>query len=80
MANVPDRIQTWQMTEPGKLAKISIDMPEIQPGEVVVEIAGCGVYVLLGERGLPELWQTAEGSCHTKARRSLGSLREVCGH
>ncbi len=43
MANVPDKIQTWQMTEPGKLAKISIDMPELQPGEVVVEIAGCGV-------------------------------------
>ena len=43
MANVPDKIQTWQMTEPGKLSKISIDMPELQPGEVVVEIAGCGV-------------------------------------
>ncbi|MFC1900833.1 6-hydroxycyclohex-1-ene-1-carbonyl-CoA dehydrogenase [Chloroflexota bacterium] len=43
MANVPDKIQTWQMTEPGKLANISIDMPELQPGEVVVEIAGCGV-------------------------------------
>jgi 6-hydroxycyclohex-1-ene-1-carbonyl-CoA dehydrogenase len=43
MANVPDKIQTWQMTEPGKLEKKSIDMPEVQPGEVVVEIAGCGV-------------------------------------
>jgi 6-hydroxycyclohex-1-ene-1-carbonyl-CoA dehydrogenase len=43
MANIPDKIQTWQMTEPGKLAKVTIDMPELQPGEVVVEIAGCGV-------------------------------------
>jgi 6-hydroxycyclohex-1-ene-1-carbonyl-CoA dehydrogenase len=43
MANIPDKIQTWQMQEPGKLAKVSIDMPEIQPGEVLVEIAGCGV-------------------------------------
>lgn len=43
MANIPDKIQTWQMQEPGKLAKVSIDMPEVQPGEVLVEIAGCGV-------------------------------------
>ena len=43
MTNIPDKIQTWQMTEPGKLVNISIDMPELQPGEVVVEIAGCGV-------------------------------------
>ncbi len=43
MANVPDKIETWQMTEPGKLARVSLDMPELKPGEVVVEIAGCGV-------------------------------------
>lgn len=43
MANIPDKIQTWQMTEPGKLAKVSLDMPEIKAGEVLVEIAGCGV-------------------------------------
>jgi len=43
MANIPDKIQTWQMIEPGKLEKVSIDVPEIKPGEVLVEIAGCGV-------------------------------------
>lgn len=43
MADIPDKIQTWQMTEPGKLARTSIDVPEIQDGEVLVEIAGCGV-------------------------------------
>jgi len=43
MANVPSKIQTWQMTEPGKLARTEIDVPQIQPGEVLVDIAGCGV-------------------------------------
>jgi len=43
MPNIPSKIQTWQMTEPGKLAKTSIDVPELKPGEVLVEIAGCGV-------------------------------------
>lgn len=40
---VPTKIDTWQMIEPGKLVKTSIDVPELQPGEVLVEIAGCGV-------------------------------------
>ena len=40
---MPAKIATWQMTEPGKLIKTSIDAPELQPGEVLVEIAGCGV-------------------------------------
>lgn len=40
---VPEKIQTWQMVEPGKLEKTSIDVPELQPGEVLVEVAGCGV-------------------------------------
>lgn len=31
------------MSEPGKLARISLTVPEIKPGEVLVEIAGCGV-------------------------------------
>ncbi|KKM12489.1 6-hydroxycyclohex-1-ene-1-carboxyl-CoA dehydrogenase [Clostridiales bacterium PH28_bin88] len=39
----PDKIETWQMVEPGKLTRTSIDVPEIGPGEVIVEIAGCGV-------------------------------------
>ena len=43
MAKMPDKIETWQMVEPGKLARVSIDVPEIKPGEVLVEIAGCGV-------------------------------------
>jgi len=41
--SVPAKIETWQMTEPGKLEKTSIDVPELQPGEVLVEVAGCGV-------------------------------------
>jgi len=55
MVNVPDVIQTWQMVQPwtkdketgektpGKLEKTTIPVPELQPGEVLVEIAGCGV-------------------------------------
>jgi len=52
---MPDVIQTWQMVQPwsrdketgekmpGKLERTSIPMPELQAGEVLVEIAGCGV-------------------------------------
>ncbi|HCX34123.1 MAG TPA: 6-hydroxycyclohex-1-ene-1-carbonyl-CoA dehydrogenase [Rhodocyclaceae bacterium] len=36
-------IDTWQMTEPGRLARTRVPMPELAPGEVVVEIRGCGV-------------------------------------
>jgi len=55
MSTVPDEIQTWQMVQPtkkdretgevtpGKLERTSIPVPELQPGEVLVEIAGCGV-------------------------------------
>lgn len=55
MASVPDKIMTWQMVQPaarnkdtgevtpGKLEKTEIPVPELQPGEVLVEIAGCGV-------------------------------------
>jgi 6-hydroxycyclohex-1-ene-1-carbonyl-CoA dehydrogenase len=43
MAKIPDKIKTWQMVEPGKLERVSIDVPEIKPGEVLVEVAGCGV-------------------------------------
>ncbi len=43
MAKIPDKIETWQMVEPGKLEKVSIDVPELKPGEVLVEVAGCGV-------------------------------------
>jgi 6-hydroxycyclohex-1-ene-1-carbonyl-CoA dehydrogenase len=55
MAVIPDKIQTWQMvqpttfnketkeTTPGKLEKTEIPVPELAPGEVLVEVAGCGV-------------------------------------
>ena len=55
MAEIPDKIQTWQMVQPtsrdketgavtpGKLEKTEISVPELKPGEVLVEIAGCGV-------------------------------------
>jgi 6-hydroxycyclohex-1-ene-1-carbonyl-CoA dehydrogenase len=43
MAKIPDKIETWQMVEPGKLKRASIDVPQLKPGEVLVEIAGCGV-------------------------------------
>ena len=52
---IPNKIQTWQMVQPtsrdresgevtlGKLQKTEIPVPELQPGEVLVEVAGCGV-------------------------------------
>jgi 6-hydroxycyclohex-1-ene-1-carbonyl-CoA dehydrogenase len=55
VTNIPDAIQTWQMVRPwsrdketgekmpGKLERTSIPVPELQPSEVLVEIAGCGV-------------------------------------
>ena len=55
MNMMPDAIQTWQMVRPwtrdketgektpGKLERTSIPMPELGAGEVLVEIAGCGV-------------------------------------
>jgi 6-hydroxycyclohex-1-ene-1-carbonyl-CoA dehydrogenase len=41
--DVPTKINTWQMVEPGKLEKTTIDVPELKPGEALVKIAGCGV-------------------------------------
>lgn len=55
MANTPEKLLTWQMVQPwkkdpetgklieGKLEKTEIPVPPLQPGEVLVEIAGCGV-------------------------------------
>jgi len=52
---VPDKILTWQMVQPtkrdretgevtpGKIEKTEIPVPELKPGEVLVEVAGCGV-------------------------------------
>ena len=53
--SLPDKIQTWQMVQPtsrnresgevtpGILEKTEIPVPELKPGEVLVEIAGCGI-------------------------------------
>lgn len=54
--SVPDKIQTWQMvkgptydkearkvTAPGQLEKTEIPVPELGEGDVLVEVAGCGV-------------------------------------
>lgn len=55
MASAPDKILTWQMVQPtsrdketkevvpGKLEKKEIPVPDLAPGEVLVEVAGCGV-------------------------------------
>jgi len=40
---VPTHIDTWQMTEPGKLVRTRLPMPQRQAGEVLIRIAGCGV-------------------------------------
>jgi 6-hydroxycyclohex-1-ene-1-carbonyl-CoA dehydrogenase len=40
---VPSTIKTWQMTVPGTLTKTEIPVPQLQPGEVLVEVKGCGV-------------------------------------
>lgn len=40
---IPETIKTWQMTEPGKLLRTEIPMPELKPGEALVQIKGCGV-------------------------------------
>ena len=55
MMSVPDKIQTWQMVQPatfdrktgkstpGRLVKTVIPAPEVDKGEVLVKVAGCGV-------------------------------------
>lgn len=55
MGDLPDKILTWQMVQPsvfnrdtkevtpGKLEKTEIPVPELKDGEVLVEVAGCGV-------------------------------------
>lgn len=55
MGDVPKTIKQWQMVQPwgknketgeviqGKLEKAEIPVPELKEGEVLVEIAGCGV-------------------------------------
>ena len=55
MGSVPDKIWTWQMASPftkdretgqtteGKLEKVQIDVPELGAGDVLVQVAGCGI-------------------------------------
>ena len=43
MEGVPDKIVAWQMIEPGKLEKRELPVPELKPGEVLVEVKGCGI-------------------------------------
>ena len=55
MSGIPKEINTWQMVQPtvknretgevtpGKLEKKTIPVPELKEGEVLVEVAGCGV-------------------------------------
>jgi 6-hydroxycyclohex-1-ene-1-carbonyl-CoA dehydrogenase len=43
MAGLKDRIETWQMLAPGKMERAAVDMPGLSPGEVLVEVAGCGI-------------------------------------
>src|SRR4030066_1220377 len=55
MATIPDKIETVKMVQPttknkdtgevipGKLAKASIPVPTLGPGDVLVKVAGCGV-------------------------------------
>ena len=55
MTSIPEKIHTWQMIQPtifdretnetihGKLEKTEIPVPELKSGEVLVEVAGCGV-------------------------------------
>jgi len=49
--SVPSKIQAWQMTRPtdpktgtpGVLERVELDVPPLGEGEVLVEVAGCGV-------------------------------------
>lgn len=55
MTSAPGKILTWQMIQPtsrdketkeavpGKIEKKEIPLPDLEPGEVLVEVAGCGV-------------------------------------
>ena len=40
---IPNHIDCWQMTEPGKLVQTRVPMPQLQAGEALVEVKGCGV-------------------------------------
>lgn len=39
----PSFIETWQMSEPGRLQRTRVPTPPLGPGDVLIEIRGCGV-------------------------------------
>ena len=55
MVDIPDKIKTWQMIRPtiknretgeiteGKMELTDLPVPELKAGEVLVEVAGCGI-------------------------------------
>ncbi|MBT8331770.1 MAG: 6-hydroxycyclohex-1-ene-1-carbonyl-CoA dehydrogenase [Deltaproteobacteria bacterium] len=55
MAAIPEKIQTWQMIQPttfdretkqvtpGKMENVEHPVPDLKPGEALVEVAGCGI-------------------------------------
>lgn len=43
MIAVPDRIETWQMTATKKMERAALGVPALEPGEVLVKVAGCGI-------------------------------------
>ena len=36
-------MHAWQMVAPGELRRVSLPMPTLASGEVLIEIRGCGV-------------------------------------
>ena len=43
MRRIPEHIQTWQMLAPGELRRVTLPVPALNAGEVLVEVRGCGV-------------------------------------
>lgn len=79
---IPSHIDTWQMTEPGKLARTRIPMPELGPDDVVVEIAGCGVchtdlsYFYMG---VPTIQKPPLSLGHEISGRVVGGRADLVG-
>ena len=79
---IPSHIDTWQMTEPGKLARTRIPMPELGPDDVVVEIAGCGVchtdlsYFYMG---VPTIQKPPLSLGHEISGRVIGGRADLVG-
>ena len=79
---VPEKIQTWQMVEPGKLERTSIDVPELKPGEVLVEVAACGVcHTDVGYfyEGVPTVSKPPLTLCHEISGRVVAGDEKLLG-